>query len=616
MGVPGFFSWLIKNKKKLGARGLVQNDLNLDENKTKWLMLDTNCLLHPCVANILEKYKDGRLTINQTHDLRTQLENYIWDKVKLCIDDMIQIVKPDYIYIGIDGVAPMGKILQQRQRRYRFLYDKKIKLEPGIQTSILELETLGMNEADDKFMGKTTLKPNGILEPVVPVSSIELTPGTDYMERIHIRMKNYMKELNVRGIKYIYSSYHDEGEGEHKILQYIKNNLSQNDTIIIYGLDADLLFLSLSVGSATDKNEYDLYVMREKQVFAGKEVDLDEVPEYNYVEVKQLHELISNLNLSTDDFIVLCYLIGNDFLPNILTLDVKKGGLDKVFRAWDNVKEKLGLSNEYDDTIHQYKSHLVEWVNYANKPRCKINMDLLKELFIELMWTEKYVWKNINRDKILNQDGVEPEELEKLTYARDEEKRDQLEKFMLGETNSTDFLEKIEFSSPVEYYGYYLGINCMDIDKSIIIKMVRDYIGGIEWCIQYYLDKCEDWAWGYNFMITPLIRDIVNYFPKNHHAKPKQIPRTLCPIEQLVLAIPFSTYKYVIEKDIVDKIKSNIEIGYMFPEEFAIDVNKEHIYWKCQVRIPTIEYNEYIREITKLNIGGEKNKIYEFEKNF
>lgn len=165
MGVPGFFSWLLKNKKKLGAKNLILNDLPY---KIKWLMLDTNCLLHPCVANILEKYKEGQLKIDPNKNLRIQIEQYIWEKITQCIDDMIVQTEPEYIYIAIDGVAPMGKILQQRQRRYRFLFDKKIKLN---QTgTIQELE---------EMISKTTNKPNGIEEPVLPLSSIELTPGTD-----------------------------------------------------------------------------------------------------------------------------------------------------------------------------------------------------------------------------------------------------------------------------------------------------------------------------------------------------------------------------------------------------------------------------------------------------
>lgn len=611
MGVPGFFSWLLKNKRKLGAKNLILNNLPY---KIKWLMLDTNCLLHPCVANILEKYKEGQLKIDSNKNLRIQIEQYIWEKITQCIDDMIVQTEPEYVYIAIDGVAPMGKILQQRQRRYRFLFDKKIKLN---QTgTIQELE---------EMISKTIIKTNGIEEPVLPLSSIELTPGTDYMERLNKLFVNYLEELRKRGIKCIYSSYHDEGEGEHKLLQYIKTNLkSTQEPIVIYGLDADLLFLSLGLGDG-----YDLYVMREKQIFANKEVDLDEVPEYNYVEVKQLHTLISNLEVSTNDFIVLCYLIGNDFLPGLLTTDVKKGGLDKIFRAWDNLKEKLGISinienkssveNELDinkKLDNQIKSYLSEYDEKTKK--YNINLELLCGIFKELLWTEKYVWKNMNRDKLLNQDGLESEEREKLLELKEEDKMEQLEKFISGQSVSTDFLEKIEFSSPNEYYSYYLGLtNSIDIDKSIIKKMVYDYIGGIEWCLGYYLDKCPSWTWGYNFMITPLIKDIIGFFPQsNKQIKINFYPRTLNPVEQLILAIPPQTYKYVIEKNIIDKIKSNIAIGYMLPETFQIDINKEHIFWKCQVRIPIVEYNEFESEIKKMNISNDKNKIYKSIKNY
>lgn len=596
MGVPGFFSWLLKNKKKLGAKNLILNDLPY---KIKWLMLDTNCLLHPCVANILEKYKEGQLKIDPNKNLRIQIEQYIWEKITQCIDDMIVQTEPEYIYIAIDGVAPMGKILQQRQRRYRFLFDKKIKLN---QTgTVQELE---------EMISKTTNKPNGIEEPVLPLSSIELTPGTDYMERLNKLFVNYLEELKKRGIKCIYSSYHDEGEGEHKLLQYIKTNLKSTlDPIVIYGLDADLLFLSLGLGDG-----YDLYVMREKQIFANKEVDLDEVPEYNYVEVKQLHTLISNLEVSTNDFIVLCYLIGNDFLPGLLTTDVKKGGLDKIFRAWDNLKEKLGISN--NQINNQIKSYLSEYDEKTQK--YNINLELLCGLFKELLWTERYVWKNMNRDKLLNQDGLDPDEREKLLELKEVDKMEQLEKFISGQSVSTDFLEKIEFSSPNEYYGYYLGIpNSIDIDKLIIKKMVLDYVGGIEWCLGYYLDKCPSWTWGYNFIITPLIKDIVTFFPQsNKQIKINFHPRTLNPVEQLILAIPPQTYKYVIEKNIIDQIKSNINIGYMLPETFQIDINKEHIFWKCQVRIPMVEYNQFESEIKKMNISNDKNKIYKYIKNY
>jgi 5'-3' exonuclease len=190
-----------------------------------------------------------------------------------------------------------------------------------------------------------------------------------------------------------------------------------------------------------------------------------------------------------------------------------------------------------------------------------------------------------------------------------------MDKFVLGLSSNTNFLYKIEFNSPIEYYSYYLGINCMDVDRTIIKKMVLDYIAGIEWCLNYYLDECPNWIIGYNFMVAPLIKDIINIFPTNKINIPI-VKRTLNPVEQLILAIPPQTYKYVIEKTIIDQVKSNKNIGYMIPESFDIDVNKEQIFWKCQVKIPIVEYEEFNREIKQLKISNNKNKIYGYKKNF
>lgn len=597
MGVPGFFLWLIKNIKKLGSKNMILKEL---EDDVDWLMLDTNCLLHPCIAYIIEKYKEGKLSIDVSRDLRVQLEEYIWIKITNCIDYMIEKLCPKYVYIAIDGVAPKGKILQQRQRRYKFLFDKKIKLNTNLDVFSMILSqhqssNILNNQKDDvdDCMIKTKKLLNGIQEPIIPLSSIELTPGTDYMERINIKMNEYIKILGKRGINCIYSSYHEEGEGEHKILQYIKKNLTSKETIVIYGLDADLLFLSLSIGFDTN-----LYVMRETQVFTNKDVDFGEVQEYNYVQIKQLRKLISNLDISTDDFIILCYLIGNDFLPNILTLDVKKGGLDKIFRAWKSLKEKKGI-----ETLYDKNGEIVSLILNKNLDKYEINWEILRGVFNELKWTEKYIWKNINRDKLLNQDTLEIEEKNDLEKFKQIEKKEQMDKFIEGSSSYTDFLDKIEFSSSIEYYSYYLGIECIDIDKSIIIKMVNEYINGINWCMLYYLDECRDWNWGYNFMVAPLICDILNFFPNSKNILNIVENRKLNPVEQLILAIPPQTYKYVLEKELVDKIKSNKFIGYMFPELFGVDVNKEQVYWKCPVKIPIVEMFDFDYHIKKININ-------------
>jgi 5'-3' exonuclease len=479
----------------------------------------------------------------------------------------------------------MGKILQQRQRRYKYLFDKQIKLIDDLVEKGDQIEYI---------------TPDGIRVSKKPVSSIELTPGTDYMERIHISMCDYVKELAKSNIKCIYSSYHEAGEGEHKILQYIKKNVNPAEPIVIYGLDADLLFLSLATGES-----YNLYVMREQQIFNNTELDFDDYIDYNYVEIAQLHKMIQNLNIGTDDFIIVCYLVGNDFLPGLLTTDIKKGGLDKILSAYETVK-KIFKFKEFNQIV---KIDLID-----GKRIIKINHDFLKELFCQIAWTEKWIWSNINRDKISDRDYNGEEELEKLRHKKEENKINNLNNFVSGTTSNIECLDRIEFSSGAQYYNYYLGLAELTIDNKIIKQMVKDYMTGIEWCINYYLDECVSWKWGYNFPIAPLISDIIKYYPKKII-----LPETGCelnPVEQLILAIPPETYQYVISTNIIDKLKKQKRIGYMFPESFDIDINKESIYWKCQVKIPMVEYEEYISVIKLLNISDVKNKMGPSIKNF
>lgn len=579
MGVPGFFAWLLRNEKKIkNNKKLVKTKL---ETEIKYLMLDTNCLLHPCVNNVLEKYKTGILKLNSNKPIREQLEQHIWILIENYILDMISKVKPEFLYIGIDGVAPIGKILQQRQRRYRYLYDKSIKINKNSDTQVTE-------------------NINGIFEPTIPITSIELTPGTDYMERIHENMIKFMTQIEKQGIRTIYSSYHEGGEGEHKILQYIKKELKLTDSVIIYGLDADLLFLSLGVdtetGTGTDR---DLYIMREAQVFNGKEVDVNEFPEYNYVEIKELHKFIEKLDISTPDFIMLSYMIGNDFLPGMLTLDVKKGGLDKIFEAFQKVLNKNKIPIRTDGLITN-KIVIKELDGELN-----IDHSILIAILKELVWTEKYIWKNINRDHFISQRDITLDELEAKKLKAEEDKKDSIKKFISGLSDNTDCLTKIEFNSSKEYYSYYLGIECLDIDTNIVSKMVQDYITGLYWCLNYYLNECKSWSWGYNFFVAPTLTDIIRYYPKKIELKKTIIG--LNPVEQLILAIPPETYKYVIESDIIKLIQSNKKIGYMFPLSYDLDINNQSKIWKCQVKIPMVEYDEYLKEIKKFNISNKKN---------
>ena len=104
MGLPGYFSFLVKNHPTIIKKLLIQ---------CNHLFLDSNSIIYDAVHS-------GEIT-----------SSAIISKVISKIEEYILLISPDTtIYIGFDGVCPVAKLEQQRDRRYKSWYTILLILFP------------------------------------------------------------------------------------------------------------------------------------------------------------------------------------------------------------------------------------------------------------------------------------------------------------------------------------------------------------------------------------------------------------------------------------------------------------------------------------------------------
>lgn len=298
MGVRGLFAYLRQNypnafKASQDMPGTYGKSLGLTD-----VYLDGNALLYP-IASITKNPKEiGKKLLEVA---------IAYSQAYSC-----------KCHIYMDGPAHMGKVKQQRTRRFGY--------EP--LTNILTATT---NVGERK--GVNILPSPGGTIPLIQWSSAVFSPGTEMMEKIHQYIVTYLKQHQPKEIG-TYSSYHDPGEGEHKIIRDIKKNASGSKVAIV-GKDADLLLLGMSITQGEGYNIYPIIIRHNDTPpgmggkFIGNENGYTPNDPIFYIDCTILHrEIISSYKSRSRtiwDFIIATFLMGNDFLPPIPELsDVRQ----------------------------------------------------------------------------------------------------------------------------------------------------------------------------------------------------------------------------------------------------------------------------------------------------
>ncbi|XP_006459675.1 hypothetical protein AGABI2DRAFT_184268 [Agaricus bisporus var. bisporus H97] len=285
------------------------------------LYLDFNGIIHNCSH---PNDEDAHFRLS---------EDQIFTSIFAYVDHLFGKIKPKKLFfMAVDGVAPRAKMNQQRSRRFRTAKEAKDVREKA--------EKKGEKLPDEKAFDSNCI-----------------TPGTLFMARLSEQLRYFVnkkisEDANWRDIEVVLSGHEVPGEGEHKIMEYIRLSRAQPDynpniRHCLYGLDADLIMLGLL------SHDPHFCLLRE-------EVNLESVNfyllhlclmrEYLDLEFRDIESTLPfgySLERVIDDFILLAVFVGNDFLPNLPDLHIHENGLEKLFEVYKKVLPGLeGYINE------------------------------------------------------------------------------------------------------------------------------------------------------------------------------------------------------------------------------------------------------------------------------
>eukprot|EP00056_Hartaetosiga_gracilis_P020841 m.21565 g.21565 ORF g.21565 m.21565 type:complete len:1259 (+) comp8733_c0_seq2:76-3852(+) len=525
MGIPKYYRWVSQRYPCLSQVVCVDEVPQFD-----CLYLDMNGIIHNCThANNMDLSKGWS-------------EEVFFKNITDYIDQLFSIIKPcQTFYMAVDGCAPRAKMNQQRSRRFRSAEEAR--------------------EAKKKAIREGKLDPNA---PKAFDSNC-ITPGTPFMHRLEQHLQYFVQiKLTTDPLwkvcKVIFSGHDVPGEGEHKIMDYIRaektrDDYNPNTRHCLYGLDADLIMLGLV------SHEPNCSLLREEVKFGKQSQSSEEqvfhllslslYREYLNMEFQDLEGKISfpyDFERLLDDWILLGFFIGNDFLPHLPNFHISE---DIIPRMYELYKKTM---TEVDGWITEGGT-----INMAHLQQLLRNFDSIDE---SEFYTQNANLKHFGMAKSLNF----------VDSASDDE---------------VAFPKDLEFRNfKCAYYNEKMGVEAQDYNHDFKKKQAQEYVTGLQWVYYYYFCGVPSWGWFYPSHYCPFVTDVVDFadFTPSY-----ELGRPLRPFEQLMAVLPPASKDHVPPAYQPLMTEESSPIIDFYPTSFKTDLNGKRNEWEAVVLIPFID---------------------------
>ena len=478
MGIPSYYKRLIDSVKGLVSRGR--------PGKISYLWMDFNCLIYHCLNRPdMPKY---------TGDSGWE-DIFLQEIAKYCQKVVAEVKPIEGVFIAVDGVVPMAKMKQQRLRRFK--------------------------SAATAEEGKWDTN--------------AITPGTAFMDKLRSKLEWLCSKH--KGWKL--SAANEPGEGEHKIMDKWRS-LGKGETHAVYGLDADLIVLSLLNAPGPT------WLFRE-EMEGGEIKRTDGEEDFQWFSIDLLRNYLAGM-VPIQDYCCAMSFLGNDFLPSALSFKMRMDGHSRLLEILAAKKKPLiGTDGEI------YLDGLKELVGMLAADEDKRILDFIGQK------VKRADWK------------VEP--------GPNAPVQEVVERILLGATGA------LKPNWQDIYLNAWFGKGTMRSE------LCSEYLYGIQWIWNYYRGKPVCYNWHYRWHLPPLWKWLAMAEPLALAqsqmlalAKPPALAAAdIKPDEQLALVLPLRSWHLI--RGSAERLIP-LYAPWYYPTHFEYCTIGKSVQWECEAEIP------------------------------
>jgi len=493
-----------------------------------------------------------------------------------------------------------------------------------------------------------------------------ISPGTEFMKRTSNALSRWIQEKQLSdslwmSMHVILSDDRSPGEGEHKIVQHIRRmrslpHYNPETSHVIAGRDADLILLALGT------HEHNIRILRH-ETFFGKAIKcpmcfrqghskdcvypvtcLPARPHHNLVffDILMFRQCLLQVMLKEEpnpesvnksqiinDFIMISFLMGNDFLPKIPGLAIRCGSLDFLLEIYVTMRalNRTTITTP-DGEVNAEALKLFMKLTAEREPDlvtqqfrlCQRSLRGLRKQRANMRKALAQAEENGDND---SEDGDDSDDTPKTTLREDFDRLQEL--FPHGSFERTSlkwfntltlnqqcrYLRYTMFVVPVElrdthksgpfdlhwkrlYYNNKFG---MRLSKKVAKKklytqnesvqaVLNEYMKGLLWCYKYYTRENPDWNWFYPYYYGPCISDV---------AKCKLMPfdfpesKPLDPAIALLSILPYSDFELLPKPFQALVTESTSPVNDMFPSHCEVDYTDAYVTWQGIWKVPFMD---------------------------